>query len=84
MPLDAKSPQSLSNGELDEYLQMALNNNMAEKQGFEPWVESPPQRFSRPSRSTTPALLRIGAIDTVFRGERQPFHGAVDFVLSAG
>ena len=24
------------------------------------------------------------AIDTVFREERQPFHGAVDFVISAG
>lgn len=31
---------------------------VAEKQGFEPWVESPPQRFSRPSRSAAPALLR--------------------------
>jgi hypothetical protein len=27
----------------------------AERQGFEPWVPLPVQRFSRPSRSTTPA-----------------------------
>ncbi len=32
---------------------------MAERQGFEPWVGLPPQRFSRPPRSTTPAPLRI-------------------------
>ena len=32
--------------------------DVAERQGFEPWVESPPQRFSRPPRSTTPAPLR--------------------------
>jgi hypothetical protein len=31
---------------------------MAERQGFEPWVELPPQRFSRPSHSTTLAPLR--------------------------
>ena len=31
---------------------------MAERQGFEPWVGSPPQRFSRPPRSTAPASLR--------------------------
>ncbi len=31
---------------------------MAEEQGFEPWVGFPPQRFSRPSRSTAPELLR--------------------------
>ena len=30
---------------------------MAEKQGFEPWEPVKAQRFSRPSRSTTPALL---------------------------
>ena len=30
---------------------------LAEEQGFEPWVEFPPQRFSRPSRSAAPALL---------------------------
>ena len=31
---------------------------MAERQGFEPWVRSRAQRFSRPPRSTTPAPLR--------------------------
>ena len=31
---------------------------MAERQGFEPWVRSRAQRFSRPPRSTTPASLR--------------------------
>ena len=31
---------------------------LAERQGFEPWVGSPPQRFSRPPRSTAPASLR--------------------------
>ena len=34
-----------------------IAQHMAE-QGFEPWVEFPPQRFSRPSRSAAPALLR--------------------------
>jgi hypothetical protein len=33
--------------------------SVAERQGFEPWVGSPPQRFSRPPRSTTPAPLRL-------------------------
>ena len=47
------------------------NNDMAEKQGFEPWVGLPPQRFSRPSRSTAPALLHVGPIDTVFWQGRQ-------------
>ena len=78
-PLDAKNPQSLSNCGLDGYLQMVLDNDMAEKQGFEPWVELPPQRFSRPSRSTTPALLRVGPIDTAFLQGRQLFERAVDF-----
>jgi hypothetical protein len=32
---------------------------MAERVGFEPTVRLPVQRFSRPSRSTTPAPLRI-------------------------
>jgi hypothetical protein len=31
---------------------------LAERQGFEPWVDLRPQRFSRPPRSTTPAPLR--------------------------
>ena len=31
---------------------------VAERQGFEPWVDVNPQRFSKPSRSTTPAPLR--------------------------
>ncbi len=35
----------------------AKTTRMAEEQGFEPWVELLPQRFSRPSRSTAPALL---------------------------
>lgn len=33
---------------------------VAERQGFEPWVGLHPQRFSRPPRSTTPAPLRGG------------------------
>ena len=32
----------------------------AERQGFEPWVPVRVQRFSRPSRSTTPASFLIG------------------------
>ena len=32
---------------------------MAERQGFEPWVGLRPQRFSKPSHSTTLAPLRI-------------------------
>ncbi len=32
---------------------------MAEEQGFEPWVRLLPQRFSRPSHSTTLELLRM-------------------------
>ena len=53
---------------------------MAEEQGFEPWVESPPQRFSRPSRSAAPALLQnnysyqqaylVTSIDLLLQGER--------------
>ena len=31
---------------------------MAERQGFEPWVLLPAHRFSKPTRSTTPASLR--------------------------
>ena len=38
---------------------------MAERQGFEPWVLSPAQRFSRPPRSTTPASLRDASIGQV-------------------
>lgn len=34
---------------------MHLLGISAERQGFEPWVPLPVQRFSRPSRSTTPA-----------------------------
>jgi hypothetical protein len=41
---------------------MAQIPSMAEEQGFEPWVEFPPQRFSRPSRSAAPALLRTTAL----------------------
>ena len=32
--------------------------NSAEKEGFEPPVQLPGQRFSRPPRSTTPPFLR--------------------------
>ena len=32
--------------------------NLAERQGFEPWVPVWAQRFSRPPRSTAPAPLR--------------------------
>ncbi len=39
---------------------------LAEEQGFEPWVESPPQRFSRPSRSAAPALLRPTSLIPIF------------------
>ena len=35
-----------------------FGRKMAERQGFEPWVLLPAQRFSRPPRSTTPAPLR--------------------------
>ena len=35
-----------------------LSRRMAEREGFEPSEELPPQRFSRPSRSTAPASLR--------------------------
>ena len=37
---------------------VTYDDYMAERQGFEPWVGSPPQRFSRPPRSTAPASLR--------------------------
>ena len=39
-----------------------LKNVMAERVGFEPTVPVGAQRFSRPSRSTTPAPLRIRGI----------------------
>ena len=32
---------------------------IAERQGFEPWVPVRVQRFSRPSRSTTPASFLV-------------------------
>jgi len=35
---------------------------MAERQGFEPWVGSHPQRFSRPPHSTTLPPLRVGVV----------------------
>ena len=35
-----------------------LEIQVAERQGFEPWVGLHPQRFSRPPRSTAPAPLR--------------------------
>ena len=41
---------------------IASDIDLAEEQGFEPWVELPPQRFSRPSRSAAPALL-LGTIE---------------------
>ncbi len=44
-------------GDLDDE-----EGEMAERQGFEPWVGLHPQRFSRPPRSTTPAPLREGSV----------------------
>ena len=47
-------------------------DNVAERQGFEPWVGVNPQRFSRPPRSTTPApLRRLGIVEKW----RQPMRG---------
>ena len=43
---------------------------MAEREGFEPSVGLRPQRFSRPSRSTTPAPLHKAC-----RRRRAPTHG---------
>jgi hypothetical protein len=40
------------------YFMLGLSRLMAERQGFEPWVELPPQRFSRPPHSTALAPLR--------------------------
>src|SRR4029453_4136846 len=45
---------------------------MAERVGFEPTVRLPVQRFSRPSRSTTPAPLRQRSC-SLPAGARQPF-----------
>ena len=39
--------------------QSVREKNVAERQGFEPWVRLRVQRFSRPSRSTAPAPLRF-------------------------
>ncbi len=50
---------------------------MAERQGFEPWVELPPRWFSRPELSTTqPPLLvaritRILAAPSIPEGSKQ-------------
>ena len=41
--------------------------NTAEREGFEPSVQLPVQRFSRPSRSTTPASFQWPII---FEGQR--------------
>ena len=62
--LETKNPQSFDGCGFVWIFSDFLHFNLAEKQGFEPWVESPPQRFSRPSRSAAPALLRSAHIDT--------------------
>ncbi len=51
---------------------------VAERQGFEPWVGSPPQRFSKPPRSTTPAPLREGS-----RLDRRPAGAVQPSICSA-
>ena len=54
----------------------------AERQGFEPWVPVRVQRFSRPSRSTTPAsflLLRLYEEDPY---RPSPFRSAKLVLLS--
>jgi hypothetical protein len=56
--LDNKKPASFIWSGFAGHYRTLLNVNLAEEQGFEPWVGLPPQRFSRPSRSTAPALLR--------------------------
>ena len=35
-----------------------LKNNIAERQGFEPWEQLPVHRISSAARSTTPASFR--------------------------
>src|SRR5262245_23094255 len=40
---------------------------LAERVGFEPTVELPPQRFSRPSSSTAPAPLQAGLYNNLGR-----------------
>jgi ribose transport system substrate-binding protein len=40
-------------------LELVTEGNLAERVGFEPTVRLHAQRFSRPSRSTTPAPLRM-------------------------
>ena len=63
--------------ELRHYVGLEKNrplrrNQVAERQGFEPWVGVNPQRFSRPPRSTTPApLRRLGIVEKW----RQPMRG---------
>ncbi len=54
--------------------------NVAEREGFEPSVGLPPQRFSRPSRSAAPASLRKnGAYNARFYGILTGLTGAFEF-----
>lgn len=43
---------------------------LAERQGFEPWVPERVQRFSRPSRSTTPASFQYRNVVCAFPGAK--------------
>jgi hypothetical protein len=66
--LDNKKPASFVWSGLSGLYWTLLDLNLAEEQGFEPWVGSPPQRFSRPSRSTAPALLRtLSGAEALYR-----------------
>ena len=40
------------------HISLLLKGNVAEEQGFEPWEDFHPRRFSRPVHSTTLPLLR--------------------------
>ena len=40
------------------HISLLLKDNVAEEQGFEPWEDFHPRRFSRPVHSTTLPLLR--------------------------
>ena len=60
MPARLKAGVSVQTDKKPRSSQLLLTQKeLAERVGFEPTVRLPVQRFSRPSRSTTPAPLRI-------------------------
>jgi hypothetical protein len=63
---------------------LKINKLLAERVGFEPTVRLPVQRFSRPSRSTTPAPLRPGSCSLPIRFRQPLAPRGIRFSFHAG